>query len=94
MEECQEISGRIEIKFGFPNCAGFMDGALIPLAFKPGLNGADYFSCKCGYVLNVLITCDDLSRVCDIVLGWPGSVHDNHIWSNSTLFLNKDCFAK
>ena len=60
-EECREICGQIEHKFGCPNCVGFMDGTLIPLAFKPGLNGEDHFSRKCGYALNVLITCDDLA---------------------------------
>ena len=43
-DEQKEIVGRVEDKYIFPNCVGFPDGTLLPLEFKPKLNGEDYFS--------------------------------------------------
>ena len=43
-EEKKEISARIEAKYGFPNCVGYIDGTLFPLELKPKKNGEDYFS--------------------------------------------------
>ncbi|OWY93182.1 hypothetical protein PHMEG_00037514 [Phytophthora megakarya] len=60
-----------------------IDGTLLPLEFKPFKNGEDYYSRKGGYSLNALIMCDDVARVRDAVVGWPGCVHDNRVWSNS-----------
>ena len=39
-----------------------------------------------GYTANALITCDIDARVRDIVIRWPGSVHDNQVWINSILW--------
>lgn len=38
------------------------------------------------------IICDDLARITRIDLGWPGSVHDNRVWSNSDVFVNKELY--
>jgi hypothetical protein len=32
VDERREISSRIKSKYGFPNCIGFLDGTLFPLA--------------------------------------------------------------
>jgi DDE superfamily endonuclease len=85
----KEISQRIQEDFDFPNCVGLIDGTLFPLAFKPKLNGEDYFTRKGGYSVNGLVICDDQARITWFGMGWPGSVHDNRVWSNSEIFLNK-----
>ncbi|OWY95948.1 hypothetical protein PHMEG_00033908 [Phytophthora megakarya] len=78
-------AGRMNDKYGFVNCVGVTDGTLFPLASKPSSHGEDYYSRKASYSVNALITCDDVARVRDIVVGWPGSVHDNRVWTNSRL---------
>ena len=77
-------------KMRFVNCVGLIDGTLFPLVFAPTLNAEDYFTRKGGYALHALIICDDMARITSIDMGWPGSVHDNRIWSDSDVFLNKD----
>ncbi|OWZ08461.1 hypothetical protein PHMEG_00018993 [Phytophthora megakarya] len=69
--------------YGFVNCVDMIDGTLLPLEFKPFKKGGDYYSRKGRYSLNALIMCDDVARVRDAVVGWPGCVHDNDGWSNS-----------
>lgn len=58
------------------------------LYIAPKENHTDYVNRK-GYhsvVMQVVVDCNDLFR--DIVTGWPGSVHDARILSNSS-FYNK-----
>lgn len=62
-----------------------MDETLLPLALQPALNGEDYFTCKGSYALNALICCDDRAKVMYALAGWPGSTHDNRVWTNSKL---------
>ena len=37
--EWKYICDRIQEKYGFPNCVGFVDGTILPLEFKPSLYG-------------------------------------------------------
>jgi len=37
-----------------------------------------------------LVICDDAARNTWIEMGWLGSVHNNHIWSNSEIYLGRD----
>ena len=76
-EERSAISQRIQDQHQFVNCVGLIDGTLFPLAFKPTLNGEDYFTRKGCYAIHGLIICDDKARITWIEMGWPGSVHDN-----------------
>ena len=76
-EEGNEISNRIEQKFGFPNCVGSIDGTLLPLECRPTINGEDYKGRKFGYSVHAMIVCDDQGIIRDYVVGWPGSTHDN-----------------
>jgi hypothetical protein len=36
------------------------------------------------------ITCESFGRIMDIVIGWPGSVHENRVWMNSSICLNPE----
>jgi hypothetical protein len=85
--EHRDIATQVKTKYGFPNCIGFIDGTLFPLALKPSLYGEDYRRRKGFYGVHCLLICDDTTRVLDFIVGWPGSVHDNHVWSNC------DCYA-
>ncbi|EEY65939.1 uncharacterized protein PITG_03470 [Phytophthora infestans T30-4] len=80
----------MKANYGFVNCVGITDGTLLPLATKPRHNGEDYYSRKSSYAVNALVTCDDIARVRNVVIGWLGSVHDNRVWSNSPVCQNPD----
>jgi hypothetical protein len=34
----------------------------------------------------MLVVCDDIGRILYYHVGWPGFVHDNRVWRNSSLF--------
>jgi hypothetical protein len=87
--ERKNISNYIHQRFGFVNCVGIIDGTLFPLEFKPTQNGEDYYTRKGGYATHGLIACDHLTQIRYIKLGWPGSVHDNRVWTNCSLHTDK-----
>ena len=60
------------------------------LAFAPTLNLEDYFTRKGNYAIKGLLVCDDTAKITLIEMGWPGSVHDNWVWSNSDVCLSKE----
>jgi hypothetical protein len=66
---------------------GIIDGTVFPLAFKPTEYDEEYWYCKGGYCLHCLIVCDDEMRILDYAVGWPGSVHDNRVWSMTDQYL-------
>ena len=49
---------------------------------------------KSCYTVNAIITCNDIGRIRDVVIGWPGSVHDNHVWKTSVMYAKRElCFS-
>ncbi len=75
-----------EKKWGFPMCAGAIDSTHIPI-LAPTESHAEYVNRK-GYhsiLMQAIVDCDYLFR--DVVIGWPGSVHDAHVFSNSAIFM-------
>jgi hypothetical protein len=79
-DERLEISKRIRMYHYFPNCVGMIDGTLLPLQFKPTEYGENYYSRKKIYAVQMLVVCDDTTRINYYHCGWPGSVHDNRVW--------------
>jgi hypothetical protein len=51
------------LKYGFPDCLGFVDGSTIPVATKPGMNGERYFTRKKDYALNATIIVDGNTKI-------------------------------
>ena len=76
-------------KWGFPSCAGAIDGAHISIQ-APLENRTDYINRKSYHsiVMQALMDSKDLFR--DIVIGWSSSVHDVRVLSNSKLY-NRGC---
>ena len=48
-----------------------------------------YFTRKGNYAIKGLLICDDIAEITWIEMWWPGSVHDNWVWSNSNVYLSK-----
>lgn len=68
----------------FPHCIGFIDGTLIPLAYKPSVDGAsDFFNRKHRYSTNVLVVCDPWKRFTYLRIGTVGSANDQAVVSSS-----------
>ena len=73
-------------------CAGAIDATHIAI-LAPTENHTDYVNRK-GYhsiLMQAVVDCNYLFR--DVVIGWPGSVHDPRMFSNSTIFVkgNENC---
>ena len=80
----QVIQG-YEERWGFPMCAGAIDGTHIPILARSDSH-VEYVNRK-GFhsiIMQAVVHCIYLFR--DVVIGWPGSVHDARVFSNSAIF--------
>ena len=77
--DAMNIVRGFEEKWGFPQCFGAVDGSHIPI-LPPHDSPTDYYNRK-GYHSIVL-----QYHFMNVYVGWPGSVHDACIFSNSEVF--------
>ncbi|XP_023312753.1 putative nuclease HARBI1 [Anoplophora glabripennis] len=71
----------------FPGVIGALDCTHIPI-LSPGGNMGEIFRNRKGYFsINVQAVCDANLLIRNIVVRWPGSVHDSTIFNNSHLSL-------
>lgn len=78
----QKIVDGFLSRWQFPQFAGAVDGTHIPI-LAPADNHTDYFNRK-GFYSEALA--DYRYRFMDIYIGWPGSVHNVRVLTNSELF--------
>ncbi|KAG0151294.1 hypothetical protein CROQUDRAFT_36771 [Cronartium quercuum f. sp. fusiforme G11] len=57
-EEWKEIKSATGLTSFLKDCVGFIDGALMPLAYAPQKNLVDYYSHKSFYAVKSIIICD------------------------------------
>ena len=68
----------------FPQCIGAIDGTHIPIR-QPNQNYADYINRKGFTSINVQALCDCHYCFLDVVVQWPGKVHESTIFLQSNL---------
>ena len=84
-EEPAHVIANYKEKWGFPMCAGVIDGTHIPVS-TPQQNHASYIKRKSYHsiVMEALVDSNYIFR--DIVVGTLGSVHSARVFSNSQLY--------
>ena len=83
--QLDDIIRGFESKWGFPQCAGTINGSHIPV-HAPTLNHTDYYNRKGWYSIIIQAVVDHNYIFQDVCIGWPGSVHDAQVFANSALY--------
>ena len=81
----REVVDGFEVRWGFPQVAGAIDGTHIPI-ICPVENPSDYYNRKGFYSIIMQGLVDFRGLFMDVYVGWPGKVHDARVFSNSSIY--------
>ena len=84
-DNIDELVDTFKSKWNIPQCVGAIDGCHIPVA-SPAMNHTDYYNRKGWYSIVLQGVGDHSYQFIDINVGWPGSVHDARVFSQSSIF--------
>ena len=74
-----------ETYWGFAQAAGAIDGSHIPIVC-PDESAPNYYNFKGYYSIIMKAMVDFCGLYMDVYIGWPGKVHDAHVFVNSSLY--------
>ncbi|KAI0039146.1 hypothetical protein FA95DRAFT_1504583 [Auriscalpium vulgare] len=84
------LSEEMDAGWGFVGCISIGDGSYIFLATRPSVNGYAFWCRKKRYALVIQATVDHRAIFTSYDFGWPGSVQDSRVWSNSHLWRHRN----
>jgi hypothetical protein len=84
-QQLWQVIDDYESRWGFPMCAGAIDGTHIPI-IAPTESRTEYVNRKGFHSIIMQAVVDSNYLFRDVVVGWPGSVHDARVFSNSAIF--------
>ena len=82
--EVEEHSQNFYNRYGFPQCIGIVDGIHIKIK-RPVDKPTDYVIRKGNFTLNCQGTVGYNCCFTDVLIKWPGSIHDTRMFGNSAL---------
>lgn len=83
-DDIKSLVSRFKDAHGFPQCIGAIDGTHVPI-IKPDSKPTSYINKNSTHSLNVQAVADYRYCFLDVVIKWPGSVHDARIFGNSSI---------
>ena len=94
-ESLKDVVKGFKERWGLPQCGGSIDGTHIPIS-APAMNHTDYYNRKGWYSMVTQAVVDHNGLFRDLCIGWPGSVHDARVLSNSRVYrkINDGCLLQ
>ena len=83
------IAQSFATKNNFPGIIGAIDGSHIPI-IAPNEYPENFINRKSFHSIVLQVVCDERMIFRDIVVGWPGSVHDARVLLTSSLYATAD----
>ncbi|KNZ53829.1 hypothetical protein VP01_3124g1 [Puccinia sorghi] len=90
-EAHQQIQEQFE-DFCFDGCVGVIDGKLVVLQGKTGMDGQDYYNRKGSYGIATLLICEKNKKIQYVYIRWPGCSHNQRLTTNCSLTLSPHKF--